>query len=264
MLPQEIEEEERDEIDWGADEEVLAPLQLCKPQVKLACGGEPSSAIGACPSEDGEKETWIVGGVRIKGKSTFWNTPPGELPNIQQGRTRGQQGGAGGSSYAMITTVYMVETGQVNYKAAMETAEAEQWQAAVDSKCSSVVKNKVLMFVDSIPTGKRAILTKLIRQLKLGSVGVTVRFKARLVARGFRQVEGFAEMFAPVASLSSVRIVLVIARMCRYVLHQMDVVTAFLGSKLDQEIYVHLLLGVLRGPRVGRLNRSLYGLKQSP
>ena len=50
----------------------------------------------------------------------------------------------------------------------------------VDSEYSSVVKNKVLTFVNSIPTGKRAIPTKLILQEKLGSGGETVRYKSRL------------------------------------------------------------------------------------
>jgi len=128
------------------------------------------------------------------------------------------------------------------------------------------VNNKVLTFVDSIPTGKRAIPTKLILQQKLGSGGEMIRYKAQLVAQGFQQVEGldFAETFAPVASLSSVRIVLAIAGMRGYAVHQMDVVTAFLGSKLDKEIYMHLPLGVQGGPRIARLNGSLYGLKQSP
>lgn len=44
----------------------------------------------------------------------------------------------------------------------------------------------------------------------------------------------------------------------------MDVVIAFLGSKLDEKVYVHLLLGVLGEPRLTCLNRSLYGLKQPP
>jgi len=201
----------------------------------------------------------MVGGLQNKGKSMFWNTPPGELSDIQQGQTRGQQGGAGGSTDAMISTVYMVEAGQVNYKAAMETAEAEQWQAAVGSEYFSVVKNKALTFVDLIPTGKRAIPTKRILQRKLGSGGETVRYKARLVAQGLRQVEGldFAETFAPVASLSSVRIILAIAGTPGYAVHQMDVVTAFLGSKLDEEIYVHLPLGVL-GVRESRGSIAAY------
>ena len=128
----------------------------------------------------------------------------------------------------------------------MQTPEAMQLQEAVDSECFSFVKNKVLTFVDSISTGKRAIQTSLILQRKLRSGGETIREKVRLVEQGFQQVEGFdfAETFGPVASPSSVRIMLAIAGTRGYGVHQMDVVTAVLGSKLDEEIYVHLPLGV--------------------
>jgi len=166
----------------------------------------------------------------------------------------------------MISTVYMVEAGLVNYKAAMETSEAAQWQEAVHSEYFAVVKNMVLTFVNSIPTRMRPILTKLILQRKLGSRGEMIKYKARLVAQALSQVEGldFAQTFAPVASLSSVRIVLAIPGMRGYDIHQVDVVIAFLESKLDEEIYLHLPLGVLEGPRMAQLNCSLYGLKQSP
>ena len=68
----------------------------------------------------------MVSRLHVKGKSRFWDMEPGELPEVQQGgRTHGQQENARSSStHAMITTVYIVEAGPVNYKAAMETAEA--------------------------------------------------------------------------------------------------------------------------------------------
>ena len=85
------------------------------------------------------------------------------------------------------------------------------------------------------------------------------------MAQGFRQVEGldFTDTFAPVASLSSVRVVLSVAAARGFIVHQMDVVTAFLGSSLNEEVYVTLPEGVFSS-RLARLNRSLYGLKQSP
>ena len=195
---------------------------------------------------------------------------PGEGGSVLDVGTRWRYGGlrssTSGPTHAMTSAVYMVEAGLANYSVAMGTSEAEQWQVAVDSECSSIVKNKVLTFVDSIPSGKKAIPTRLILQRKLGPRGETTRYKARLVAQGFRQIEGldFAETFAPVASLSSVRILLAIAGSRGYTVIQMDVVTTFLGSKLDEEVYLRLPRGVLGGPRLARLNRSLYGLKQSP
>ena len=112
----------------------------------------------------------------------------------------------------------------------------------------------------------KAIPTKLILQKKLSPTGETLRFKARLVAQGFRQIEGidFEDTFAPVASLASVRVVLSTAASCDFEVYQMEVVTAFLGSKLNKKVYVSLPNSVLGGPRLASLNRSLYGLKQSP
>ena len=181
-------------------------------------------------------------------------------------RYRDLRSSTSGPTSAMTLVVFMVEAGPANYSAAMATSEVEQLQAAVDSECSSIVKNMVLTSVDSITSRKKVIPTRLILQRKLGLEEVTTRFKERLVAQGFRQNEGleFATTFAPVASLSSVWILLAIAGSRRYTVIQMDVVTAFLGSKLDEEVYVRLPLGVLGGPRLASLNRSLHGLKQSP
>ena len=74
----------------------------------------------------------------------------------------------------------------------------------------------------------------------------------------------FTDTFAPVASLASVRVVLSIAAATAFAVRQMDVVTAFLGSELHEEVYVTLPPGVFGEHRLASLNRSLYGLKQSP
>lgn len=71
----------------------------------------------------------------------------------------------------------------------------------------------MLTFVDKLLGIKKAIPTKLILQRKLNPAGQAIRYKARLIAQGFCQVEGldFTNIFAPVASLASVRVVLLIA-----------------------------------------------------
>jgi len=127
-------------------------------------------------------------------------------------------------------------------------------------------KNKLLTFVHEIPETKKAIPTKLILQRKLNPVAQTVRYTARIVAQGFRPVDGldFTDTFTPVASLLSVRVVLSIAAAKGFAVRQMDVVTAFLGSELHEEVYVSLPVMVFARERLACLNRSLYGLKQSP
>ena len=96
-----------------------------------------------------------------------------------------------------------------------------------------------------------------------------VRNKARLVAQGYTQVEGidFDETFAPVARLEAIRILLAYANHHDIILYQMDVRSAFLNGKLEEEVYVAQPPGFEdpKNPdKVFRLNKALYGLKQAP
>jgi hypothetical protein len=67
-----------------------------------------------------------------------------------------------------------------------------------------------------------------------------VRNKARLVAQGYSQVEGldFEEIFAPVARLEAIRILLAFAVSKGFVLYQMDMKNAFLNDVIQEEVYV--------------------------
>jgi hypothetical protein len=67
-----------------------------------------------------------------------------------------------------------------------------------------------------------------------------VRNNARLVAQGFSELKGldFGEMFAPVARLEIIRILLAFAASKGFKLYQMDVKSAFLNSVIHEEVYV--------------------------
>jgi len=129
----------------------------------------------------------MVKGLRSDGKSSFWNGTQEALPEAtSQLRSKPHRAASVSfANYAMLTTVYMVEDGPRNYRKAMESEEAEEWQKAVDSECLSVTKNKVKQFIDAVPTGKKARPTRLILQGKLGPTGETLGYRARLVAQGF-------------------------------------------------------------------------------
>ena len=66
------------------------------------------------------------------------------------------------------------------------------------------------------------------------------RYKARLVAQGFRQKAGvdYSDTYAPVASTSSIRIFLGISVQLGYEIYQYDMDTAFLNGKLEEEVYM--------------------------
>jgi hypothetical protein len=96
-----------------------------------------------------------------------------------------------------------------------------------------------------------------------------MRNKAHLVAQGFSQVEGldFGKIFAPVAHLEAIIILLAFVTSKEFKLYQMDVKNAFLNGVIQEEVFVRLPPG-FKNPkypnRVYKLSKALYGLKQAP
>ncbi|GJR73362.1 putative ribonuclease H-like domain-containing protein [Tanacetum coccineum] len=69
--------------------------------------------------------------------------------------------------------------------------------------------------------------------------------KARLVAQGYTQEEGidYDEVFAPVARIEAIRLFLAYASFINFVVYKMDVKSAFLYGKIEEEVYVYQPLG---------------------
>ena len=67
-----------------------------------------------------------------------------------------------------------------------------------------------------------------------------VKYKARLVVKGFNQKQGidFDEIFSPVVKMSSIRVILGLIASLDLELEKMDVKTAFLHGDLEEEIYM--------------------------
>jgi hypothetical protein len=82
--------------------------------------------------------------------------------------------------------------------------------------------------------------TKWVFRNKQDEHGVVIRNKARLMAKGYSQVEGldFDETYAPVARLESICILLSYATYYGFKLYQMDVKSAFLNGPIKEEVYV--------------------------
>lgn len=151
---------------------------------------------------------------------------------------------------------------------ALKNEHAEKWKAAAESEYESLMENKTWKLV-TLPAGKTPIGCRWIFKAKHGDKGQVERFKARLVARGFAQEYGidYEETFAPVVRFTSIRTLLAFAVERGMLIHQMDVITAFLNGKLEEEIYMQQPEGFIKPGEenlVCKLNRSIYGLKQSP
>lgn len=142
------------------------------------------------------------------------------------------------------------------------------WKGAMTEEFDSLVQNDTWELVP-LPPGKKAISARWVYRAKHELNPTRVRLKARLVARGFEQKHGidFDDTFAPVVKWSTLRLIIALAAALGWKLHHMDVVTAFLNGKLKELIYMLQPPGFeVPGSEhlVCKLNRSIYGLKQSP
>ncbi|GJR92407.1 retrovirus-related pol polyprotein from transposon TNT 1-94 [Tanacetum coccineum] len=120
-----------------------------------------------------------------------------------------------------------------------------------------------------LPNGKRAIGSKWVFRNKKDERGIVIRNKARLVAQGYTQEEGidYDEVFAPVARIEAIRLFLAYASFKDFVVYQMDVKSAFLYGKIEEEVYVCQPPG-FEDPnfpdRVYKVKKALYRLHQAP
>jgi hypothetical protein len=143
-----------------------------------------------------------------------------------------------------------------------------RWCNAMMEELEALKKNKTWELTD-LPKGKNTVGCKWIYSVKQNAKGKVERYKARLVARGYSQTYGidYDETFAPVAKMSTVRILISCAANFGWPLHQLDVKNAFLHGDLQEEVYMEMPPGFVRPETKGkvcRLKKSLYGLKQSP
>ena len=122
---------------------------------------------------------------------------------------------------------------------ALSSDEADKWKAAADSEYSSLLENQTWDLME-LPPDRQAILCKWIFKVKYGENGHIEHFKARLVAKGYAQTHGidYDETFSPVVRFSSIRMLLSFALQHGMHIHQMDVVSAFLHGRLEEEIYM--------------------------
>src|SRR5882757_832549 len=143
----------------------------------------------------------------------------------------------------------------------MESALANDWKEACQYEIDALAKNGTWTLVE-LPSGRKAIKSKWVFKHKADG-----RFRARLVAKGFTQIHGidYNETFSPVAQFESLRLLLVLAALEDWEIHQMDVKSAFLNGLLDEEIYMEQPQGFIdpdHPQKVCLLQKAIYGLKQ--
>lgn len=142
------------------------------------------------------------------------------------------------------------------------------WRRAMDQEMSSIRENETWNLVDK-PPGQNVVGLKWVYKLKKDPSGAVIKHKARLVAKGYVQKPGvdYEEVFAPVARMDTVRLLVALAAQESWELHHMDVKSAFLNGELQEEVFVSQPPGYeLKGSehKVLKLKKALYGLQQAP
>ena len=142
------------------------------------------------------------------------------------------------------------------------------WRRAMQAEMASIEENST-WHLTTLPPGHRAIGLKWVYKVKKDAHGAVLKHKARLVAKGYVQRHGvdYDEVFAPVARLESIRLLLALAAGKGWPVHHMDVKSAFLNGDLEEEVYVQQPPGFAASGKehlVLRLRKALYGLKQAP
>ncbi|KZV28520.1 hypothetical protein F511_15600 [Dorcoceras hygrometricum] len=125
-----------------------------------------------------------------------------------------------------------------------EAEKDEKWRRAMDEEIHAIVKNDTWELT-SLPKNHQVIGVKWMYKAKKNANGEVERYKTRLVAKGYKQKHGvdYDEVFAPVARLETIRLLISLAAQYRWKIYQLDVKSAFLNGFLDEDVYIEQPLG---------------------
>ncbi|MBW0490169.1 hypothetical protein O181_029884 [Austropuccinia psidii MF-1] len=151
------------------------------------------------------------------------------------------------------------------YREAIHSKEKEQWLGAIKDELNSMKEENVFETVDL-----RHALAEVPHESILSTKWVFVkkpeRYKARLVARGFKQIHGinYDETFAPTPTFNALRLLFSTSCLKKWPIRTFDVKVAFLHSLIDKPVYIWFPQGMdSKKFSVLKLNKALYGTKQA-
>jgi hypothetical protein len=143
-----------------------------------------------------------------------------------------------------------------------------KWDNAMDEEMAAFDANATWELI-ALPEDKKTIGCKWVYKVKHNVDGSVSRYKARLVAKGYAQTYGieYEETYSPVAKMTTIRAIIVMAATKGWSLHQMDIKNDFLHGDLQEEVYMEQPPGYVDQTHLNlvcRLKKALYGLKQAP
>lgn len=154
----------------------------------------------------------------------------------------------------------------ITVEEALSRGDGDRWMSAMQEELQSFADNEAWEVV-SDSRGKTVVKNKWVFKRKIDHEG-NVRYRARLVAKGFTQKAGidFNETFSPVVRFSTLRLLFALSQKLHLNVCHLDVATAFLNGDLKENVYMQVPQGLEIADsknKVLKLKKAIYGLKQS-
>jgi hypothetical protein len=241
---------------------------------------DPPEALPVAETVEGRgkrirKETEYVrmlkDGLAVTGSRTGEILPRGMQPGtsiIADGEDGVEHVGYVDVDHAMATVVENAEGLQPTYEEARKRPDWPKWEEAIQKELTTLKEMGTYRLVKR-PPGANVVDSRWVLRIKKNAAGEIDKYKARLVAKGFTQIYGvdYYETYAPVARLTSFRLLLAIAARNGWAVDTFDFNSAYLNSELgdDEVVYLEQPAGYETRDRdswVWRLLKALYGLKQ--
>ena len=210
----------------------------------------------------------VHGGVDVDGAAARVDAPVQGGPRHSDRDHRGVPPLRFHELYLAAAIEEEVKQSPATIQEALSGEHKAKWEAAMNSEMLSLQENGVYEIVD-VPTCKKVVKSKWVLRIKTNERGEIEKYKARVVAKGFSQVEGvdYDQTLSPTVRFERIRQLVAMGISKGLHMHQMDVTTAFLYAPLKEEVYMEQPEGtVLEGNegKLMRLLKCLYGLKQAP
>ncbi|KAL6321847.1 hypothetical protein AAG906_035546 [Vitis piasezkii] len=136
-------------------------------------------------------------------------------------------------------------------------------EGEIELNMALVASTDPINYEEAVMTGAKTIGVKWIYKTKLNELGEVNKYKARLVAKGYSQQQGvdFTEIYAPVARMDTVRMIVALAAQRGWTIYQLDVKSAFLHGELSEDVYVDQpkvalkLISLVKASKSARMSR---------
>jgi hypothetical protein len=120
-----------------------------------------------------------------------------------------------------------------------EAVKDAKWKMVMEAEIDAIERNDTWKLT-YLPTGAKKVRVKWVYKTKFNENGEIDKYKARLIAKGYTQEHGidYTEVFAPVACMDTVCLVISLTAQKQWTIFQLDVKSTFLHGYLSEDVFV--------------------------